>query len=72
MLLWMSGQADKLNCWSHWKSSPLYSKDTASSLAEEYNHLFVSVGENTSRASEKLTETFGLRSTSDLSIPILS
>ena len=48
-----------------------YSKGT-SSLAEECNHFFLSVGENAFRASEKLTETFGLRSTSDFFIPILS
>ena len=41
-------------------------------LAEECNHFFLSVGENAFRASEKLSETFGLRSTSDFFIPILS
>ena len=47
-------------------------KTRQSSLAEECNHFFLSVGENAFRASEKLTETFGLRSTSDFFIPILS
>ena len=37
---------------------------------EECNHFFLSVGENSFRASKKLTETFGLRSTSDFFIPI--
>lgn len=47
-------------------------KTRQSSLAKECNHFFLSVGENAFDASENLTETFGLRSTSDFFIPILS